>query len=157
MDKKYLASRVATANDAGLVVLLYEGLIDCLKDAKDQVQKRDDEVFEKNIEKIKDILTELLATLNGDSEIASKLRCIYGYVYKLITDGVIKKEQNKFEEAIKVVTPLYDAWIELEKQEFEKNKNKSNSNRPEIIAGATYGKGQLNNYVVNNENRWRRG
>ncbi|MCT4619781.1 MAG: flagellar export chaperone FliS [Marinisporobacter sp.] len=154
MDKKYLASRIATASDVGLVVILYEGLIDKLKSGIVYIEKRDEEAFKKTLDKGKNILVELVVTLRGDSEFANNLRSIYIYINNLMTQGLLKREVKKLEEAIQILKPLYDGWKELEQNEFKENKR---SSRPEIITGATYGKTNLNDYVINHENKWGRG
>ncbi|QZY54293.1 flagellar export chaperone FliS [Crassaminicella profunda] len=154
MDKKYLASRIATANDAGLVAILYEGLMDEIKEAIVCIDNQNKASFEKAIEKGKNILAELVITLKGDSEISKNLRSLYIYVNHLITLGQLNREKKKLQEAIHVLMPLYDGWKQLEQHEFEKREK---SSRPQIMTGATYGKGQLNDYVMNHENQWGRG
>ncbi|WZL73758.1 flagellar export chaperone FliS [Clostridiaceae bacterium 35-E11] len=155
MDEKYLASRVATANEAGLVALLYEGLIDTLKDAQKHLQERRIKEFAAKVDKAKNILAEFVSTLKGDSELANQLRSLYLYVNQRMTEGYLKKDSEKLEEAIKVLMPLYEGWKALEQQEFQENIG--NRNRPEIIAGATYGRGQLKDYVINHTDKWGRG
>lgn len=156
MDKKHIASRVATANEAGLIVLLYEGLLDQLNDMKKFVSESNEDFFEQKSDKARNILVELIATLKGDSDIANHLRSIYIFINKLIVEGRNKKEAKKFEEAIGILTPLQEAWKELEKQEFERLA-KDNEKKVEIFSGITYGKSKLNDYIINDEDRWQKG
>ncbi|KXZ39075.1 flagellar protein FliS [Alkalithermobacter thermoalcaliphilus JW-YL-7 = DSM 7308] len=153
IEKEYLASRVMTANDAQLVAILYEGLIDTINEAIENINEK--EKLERAVNKIRDILAELLSTLKGDSDIANNLRSLYIYINRLITDGQAKKDIQKFKDAIKVITPLYEGWSELgEKISKEEG---INPKKPAIVAGATYGKGHLNDYVVNDTNKWDKG
>ncbi|SHH36010.1 flagellar export chaperone FliS [Tepidibacter thalassicus] len=153
IEKEYLASRVATANEAQLVAILYEGLIDTLKESIDYIG--DKQNFNKSINKCRDIIAEFIATLKGDSEIANNYRSLYLYINKLITDADIKKDKTKLEEAIKIVTPLYEGWNELGEKMYRENIDKNKG--PRVVAGMTYGKGYINDYVVNSENRWEKG
>jgi len=161
IEKEYLANRIANANDAGLVALIYEGLIDTLQSGIEYIECGNKEKLNSSINKVREILAELLATLQGDSEISSNLRSLYVYVNKIVTQAELKEDKEKLEEAIKVITPLYEAWQELgEKEELEVGGAQvaaASTNRPAIVAGMTYGKGQLNDYVINNDDRWQKG
>lgn len=152
--KDYLSNRVATANDAELVAILFEGLIETLQEGMTSIESNDDVKLDYCIDKSKDILAELLSTLVGDSEIANNLRSLYVYVNKLMTEAHIKKDATKLQGAIKVVTPLHEAWKELAQKEFEKGVD---TQGPAIVAGVTYGKGQLKDYVMNDDERWKKG
>lgn len=160
IEKEYLSNRVATANDAQLVVIVYDGLIDTINSAIEYIENKDKEKLNTSINKIREILAELLSTLKGDSEIANNLRSIYVYINKLVTEAEIKQDKEKLEDAIKVINPLYEAWQELGEKEVNVSSdiNKIHKkSKPSIVAGMTYGKGQLNDYVVDDENRWNKG
>lgn len=157
IEKQYLSNRVLNANDAQLVAILYEGLIENLKDGMDYINAKAYIKLNANSQKNREIVAELLSTLQGNSEIAKNLRGIYLYVNTLITEGENKKDSKKLQEAIKVITPVYEAWEELGKKEAA-NKPISKPTGPAIVAGMTYGKGKLNDYVLNNSgNRWEKG
>ncbi|OPJ56038.1 flagellar export chaperone FliS [Alkalithermobacter paradoxus] len=155
IEKEYLASRVMSSNDAQLVAILYEGLIDTLNEGISYINKNEKENLDKSANKCRDIVSELLATLKGNSDIANNLRSLYIYTNKLITEGQVKKDESKFKDAIKVITPIYEAWVELGNEIAKKESTKPKG--PSIVSGATYGKGHLNDYVVNDSNRWDKG
>jgi flagellar protein FliS len=161
IEKEYLANRVANANESQLVALVYEGLIDTIKSAIGYIDEGNKEKLNASVNKVREILAELLATLQGDSEVAINLRSIYVYVNKIVTEAELKGDKGKLEEAIKVINPLYEAWQELgEKDEVATSLSSvdaTSTNRPAIVAGMTYGKGQLNDYVINNDDRWQKG
>lgn len=161
IEKEYLANRVATANDAQLVVIIYEGLIGRINTAIEDIDDGNREKLNTSINKIREILAELLTTLKGDSEIASNLRSIYVYINKLVTEAEIKEDKTKLTEAIKVINPIYEAWQELgQKGEVAVASDKDNipnKSKPSIVAGMTYGKGQLNDYVIDHGDRWGKG
>ncbi len=156
IEKEYLANRVANSNDAELVVILYEGLIDTLRDAIDSLEANslgDLNIF---IQKAREILAELLSTLQGDSEVANNLRRIYLYLNQLITGAYNNKDAEQLHLAIKVVTPIYEGWKELGDREGVQAQE-SPSKGPKIVAGMTYGKGQLTDYVIDDEDKWQKG
>ena len=156
IEKQYLANRIANANEAELVAIVYEGLIDSLKDGIDFLSINAEDRFNKSIEKSREILAELLSTLEGDTEIANNLRSLYFYINELITDASIDKDGEKLELAIKIITPVYEGWKELGTKEGGRDLEDTPQG-PQIVAGITYGKGQLNDYVVNNDSKWKKG
>lgn len=154
IEKEYLASRVAQANPAQLVEIVFEGLLDTINEAIVSIKDNDENKLKKSVYKAREIIAELLSTVQGQSEIAQNLKIMYIFLNKLITEGEIERDIEKLEKAVKIVTPLYEAWGELGAKEVAvATENKG----PSIVAGVTYGKGQLNDYVVNNEARWEKG
>ncbi len=139
---EYLSSRIATANEAQLVAIVYEGLIKSFKDSIVNIENKDDSLLNESINKSRNIIAELIATLKGDSEIAINYKSIYMYLNKLITTASIYKEIQTLEEAIEVVTPLYEGWSELGEKMFLESIEKGQTGK--IVAGMTYGKGYVN-------------
>ncbi len=152
--KEYLSNRVATANDAQLVAILYEGLIEVLSDAETAMVQENQQAVILGIDKGRDILAELISTLEGDTEIANNLRSLYLYVNQLMTESINHQNPLKLEEARSVLKPLYEGWSQLgESLQVDKKIDQS----PAIVSGLTYGKGQLTDHVVNQGDRWKKG
>ncbi|SNS48071.1 flagellar protein FliS [Anaerovirgula multivorans] len=156
IEKEYLANRIANANPAELVAILYEGLIDTLEDSLDYLRINAYKKLNNSTQKAREILAELLSTLQEDSEVADNLRSVYLYLNQLITEAENKKDIEKLQLAIKVITPIYEGWRELGEREGSQAAVQS-SEGPKIVAGMTYGKGQLNDYVVSGEKEWKKG
>jgi len=137
LNKEEMEKRISTANEAGLVAILYEVLIENFKDSIQCLEdKKYDELKYINSNS-RDILAQLISTLKGDSEIAGNLMSIYIYLNKLMTNGETKKDKTSFENSIKIVKPLYEGFRELEKEQ-----------NPKVVTGLTYGKGQLEECVL---------
>lgn len=156
IEKEYLANRIANANDTELVVILYEGLIDSLDDGIDYLKAKAYKELNSSMQKSREVLAELLSTLQGNSEIANNLRRIYLYINQLITEAENGKDKEKLSLAKKVIMPIYDGWRELGEKEGQQEAAEL-SKGPQIVAGMTYGKGQLNDYVINDKNEWQKG
>ncbi len=156
MNSKDLASRIATANESGLVAILYEGLIEILEQGYKDLQENQETFFKERIEKAKNVVAELLATLKGNSAIANQLRSLYVYIYRLITKAFLNQDGEKLEEAIRILIPLKEAWSVLENQEFEQSLQQKQK-KPQIVTGATYEKGALKDYVIDQPDKWGRG
>lgn len=147
---EYLSSRIASANEAELVAIMYEGFIKKCESCIESIEIDDKKSLNESIIKSRHIIAELLATLKGDSEIASNYRSIYMYLNQLLTFASISKDITKLEEAIKIVTPLYEGWSELGKKIFNENIEKGKD--VGVVSGMTYGKGYLNDDTATNGN-----
>lgn len=141
LNSEDLEKRISTTNEAGLVTILYEALIDNFKDSILAIGREDYNELNIINKNSRDILAELLATLKGDSDIANNLRDIYISVNKIITKGEIKKDLVSFEMAIKIIEPLHSGFSELERKV-----------NPKVVTGITYGKTNLDDYQVKGKN-----
>lgn len=137
LNREEIEKRISTTNEAGLVAILYEALIENFRDSMVAIEEEGFKELNHINRNSRDILAELLATLEGDSKIAQDLRSIYMFLNKIITDGENKKDKIYFEKAIDIVTPLYEGFREL-----EKNRD------PKVVTGMTYGKNNLDDYPI---------
>jgi len=142
------------ANPSQLVEILYEGLIDSLQNARLFLANNETGDFDFEIEKSREILSLLIATIKGNSDIAINSRSLYVFINQLITEAVNTKEVKKIDDAIKVATPLYEAWKELSNRSINEEQG---SKKVSVIAGMTYGKNSINTHVVSNEKQWQNG
>lgn len=145
---EFLESRIASANEAQLVALMYEGLIEKFNESIDCIKKDDIRSLNESISKSRAIIAELIATLRGDSDVSIDYKRIYIYLNELITSANISKDTSKLEEAISIVVPLLEGWAELGENMF-KESVESGKSTP-VMSGMTYGKGYLNDDISSN-------
>lgn len=136
-NREELEKRIVNANEAGLVVILYEALIDNFQKSIQAIKKEDYNELNSINKNSRDILNELIITLQGDSRIASDLKAIYLFLNILITNGENRKDIEVFEKAIKIIEPLYEGFHELEKEE-----------EPKVVTGMSYGKTGADDYSI---------
>lgn len=132
-----LEKRISTTNDAGLVAILFERLIDNFNKCILAINEKDDKKISIINSNSRDILAEFLVQFSGDDEISSNLREINFYINKLITEGEYKRDLSIFETCIKILTPICEGFQELEVKE-----------KPRAVAGLTYGKGNLGEHTL---------
>lgn len=137
LNKEEIEKRISSTNEAGLVSILYEAMIDNFKDSIDVIDKNDWNKLNYINNNSRDILAELLFTLRGDSNISNNLKEIYIYTNKIITIGENKKDKSYFETAIKIIQPLKEGFDQIEK-----------NIDPKVITGLTYGKSSLDDYQL---------
>jgi flagellin-specific chaperone FliS len=132
-----LEKRIATTNDAGLIAMLLERLIDNFKGCIAAIEEGDYEKVKDLNDHSRDILNELIYQFSGKDNISVNIREICIFVNKQITDGYIKKDVSIFDKCIKVIAPLLEGFKELEAKE-----------KPKAVTGITYGKGTLGEYTL---------
>ncbi len=108
----YLATQVATADRLQLVVMLYEGAIGFLEQAKEGMAAQDAARKGRYLGKALDILAELSASLNFSEsrELASQLFQLYTFMTQHLTRANLNWDIKAVEQVIAMLTTLKDAW-----------------------------------------------
>jgi flagellar protein FliS len=121
----YNQTRIYTATQRELLVMLYDGAIRFLKVARQGVEEKDIEKAHTNLIKAKRIVSELISTLNTkQGELASNLFSLYNYLFKKIVEANVKKEINPIEECIGILSTLREGWAELKGKTAEELRGK---------------------------------
>ncbi len=113
--KAYRTTNVITADPKKLVIMCYEGAIENLKIGKERLLQQDYEGKSKAFIKVKDIINELLCSLDFEKggQIAKNLESLYNYMLRRIMDGEIKKDTGAIEEVVGMLGELLSAWEEV--------------------------------------------
>ena len=113
---QYRQTEVGTADRGRLVVLLYEGAINFLKKAKNDVQEGNIEAKCNNITRAQDVIQELNNSLKMDEggEIAGNLRSLYFFMERYLVKAKIERDGiKKMDEVIAMLSSLCDVWVEI--------------------------------------------
>lgn len=119
---KYQEIHVKTADQGKLILMMYDGAIIFLQQAKELNRYKDYVGKYEKISKSQDILFELIAALNMDAgSIAMNLRSLYMYMIKRLFDANIKKDTIGIDESLKIMTELRGAWEKIVSKPERKN------------------------------------
>ncbi len=112
---QYRTARVATVRPADLVVQLYDGCIRFLRAAQTHHAAGDIAARGEALGRARAIVTELMATLDATHapELAGQLMALYDFVLDRITQSVTDADPERLDAAVRVLTPLRDAWAEV--------------------------------------------
>ena len=160
IDKQAYMLRISQAGPAQMVVINFEIIIDYLGSAKKIAiaattsEHMDD--FRADIQKAKNGLDELIASLNLETPLALGFYEIYKYIYKRISDVHYtldtKKAIEALNEVLELLNTLLIGWQETAKKEPQEEPQGGNA--PKVYAGLTYSKnGQANEYVEESSGR----
>ncbi len=110
--KKYREMEILTSSPAKLILILYDELIKCLNQAKEEISIKDIEKSHNLLVKSQGIIRELMCSLNLKAgEIAVNLYRIYEYMHYRLVQANLEKNIQMVEEVISLIKPLREAWI----------------------------------------------
>ena len=117
-QKKYQQTQVTTVDKGRLIVLLFEGAIKFLHQAKECAECNDISGKSSNINRVLDIIAELNQSLNltEGGELAVNLRQLYMFWSSHLLQAKIMKESTNIDDVIKMMDSLNEAWNQVVSQ-----------------------------------------
>jgi flagellar protein FliS len=111
----YRTTQVKSRSELELVVLLYDGLVRYLTDARNALVKRDLHAKRTAVARAMAILGHLQNTLDHQNggEIAAQLQALYIYITGRVIDGNLRGEIDALDEALNLIAPLREAWSDI--------------------------------------------
>ena len=121
----YKKASVNTLDQNKLIIMLYDGAIKNANFAVQYMESGEIEKVHDSLIKTKNIVTELLATLNMENggEIAKNLKSLYSYMFSLLIEANMEKKSKPVLTVIDLLKELRGAWIQIrEKKKPEEKK-----------------------------------
>lgn len=128
--QNYFANQVRTASPEKIMIMLYDGAIRFLRQARQAMEEGDRVGRLKKISRVVAILTELSNTLDFEKggEIAENLDGLYWYMIRELTSVNIRETVEPMDSAENILLELREAWVQAIAE-----------NKPETGAGAESG------------------
>lgn len=154
-EKKHsYTARITQANASELVVITYEIIEECIKEAKEDLEmsgKQKTEavekgVFEQELERARKLLNELMGSLDFSYEISLSLLNLYRYADKELAEALFGKKKEPLEHAERILGILKEGFEGVASQD---SRGPVMANTQKLYAGLTYGKHSLNEVFVN--------
>ena len=116
--KQYRQTQIDTTPKEQILLMLYDGAVRFLHQAKAGFAEKDIEKIHNNLIKVQNIITEFEATLDMETggEFAKNLYSLYEFMSRQLTIPNIRKDEAALEIVIKHMTELRDTWKEAVKQ-----------------------------------------
>ena len=141
VKKKEFTARITNANRSMLVVILYDMILEYIKEAEKCLEKSDLTGFAGELQKARECVKELVSALDMQYELSGELARLYLYVNRTITQSIVKREKVNIDSARNVITGLRESFAVVAEQD---KSPVLMENAQEIYAGLTYGKNSLN-------------
>ena len=132
----YKKASVNTLDQNKLIIMLYDGAIKNANFAVEYMKSGEIEKVHDSLIKTKNIVTELLATLNMEhgGEIAKNLKSLYSYMFSLLIEANMEKKSEPVLNVIDLLKELRGAWVQIreKKKPEEKKGNASDQDMMQI-------------------------
>lgn len=125
----YKQNSVTTASPGELTLMLYNGCIKFVHQAKKAIEVKDIEARNKYVQKAQAILNELMSTLNMDVALSKDMYNLYEYMYRQLTQANINNDVSILEEVEGLATDFRDTW----KQVIQMNRQQQ---QPQYASGS---------------------
>lgn len=114
-NEVYQRNQVTTARPEELTLMLYNGGIKFIQQAKLAIEKKDLPKAHSFIMKTQDIITELLSTLNMEYEISHKLQPLYDFIKRRLIEANLTKDKAILDEVQNILAEIKNTWSEAMK------------------------------------------
>jgi flagellar secretion chaperone FliS len=114
----YRRTEAQSATPLQLVVMLYDGALRFLAEARSAQQAGDIATRARAVRKVSAIIAECQSTLNLETggAVAVKLDGLYTYISARLIDITVKKDATAIDEVARLVATLREAWSQAATQ-----------------------------------------
>lgn len=114
----YQKNKYETASPHRLITMLYDGVIRFANQAISRIESEDIEGTNQAIQRMQDIVYELITCLNFDEgkDIAVQLNALYTYVIDLSVRSNLEKKIEPLQEAISIIKDIKSSWEQIGKE-----------------------------------------
>ncbi len=124
----YQQNSVTQSTPGELTLMLYNGCLKFLNQAKKGIETKDIELKNTNIQKAQSILRELMVTLDMSVPVSESMFSLYEYMVNRLIEANIKNDKEIVDEVIGYTTEFRDTW----KQVIQINRQKQYANIGEV-------------------------
>lgn len=115
----YQQNSLNTASPGDLTLMLYNGCLKFIQQAKVAMKAKNIEEKNTNLIKAQKIIQEFMVTLNMDVPMSKDLMAMYDYLYRRLVEANTKNDTTILDEVSGLVTEYRDTWkqvIQLNRQ-----------------------------------------
>ncbi|WP_156288320.1 flagellar export chaperone FliS [Oceanobacillus salinisoli] len=120
----YQNNSVNTASGGELTLMLYNGCIKFIKQATKDMNEKNYEAKNINIQKAQNIIQELMITLDHKIEISKQMMPLYEYMHFQLKEANVKNDPAILEEVLGFVTEFRDTWKQVISKTRQQNYTK---------------------------------
>ncbi|MDR0138775.1 flagellar export chaperone FliS [Metabacillus idriensis] len=118
----YQQNSVSTASPGELTLMLYNGCLKFIKQARQAIQQKNTQEKNLNLQKAQRIIQELMITLNPEAAVSESMMSMYDYMNRRLVEANISNDLAILDEVEEYVTEFRDTWKQViqstRKQQF---------------------------------------
>ena len=138
--------RVSQASPCELVVIMYDIILDDVKNAREAKKAGDEKQYQADLVHAGKFVNELMDALDFSQQISFRLMSLYIYVNKMLVKARINKKWDSLNDVELVIERLRAGYDGIKDQDTS---GPVMQNVQQVYAGLTYGKGTLNETYLN--------
>ena len=138
--------RVSQASPCELVVIMYDLILDDVKNAREAKKAGDEKQYQADLVHAGKFVNELMDALDFSQQISFRLMSLYIYVNKMLVKARINKKWDSLNDVELVIEKLRAGYDGIKDQDTS---GPVMQNVQQVYAGLTYGKGTLNETYLN--------
>ncbi len=142
--KQEFTSRVASANRTELIVIMYDMILENIKESREAIEKEEWSTLREEIKQARGVVNELMKSLDFHYSLASILMDLYISADKRLTLVPGNRDPKELDEVEEMIRKLRSDFNEIAKEDHSKPVME---NSEAIYSGLTYGKNSLNESV----------
>jgi flagellar protein FliS len=112
----YRKTTVETSAPGKLLLMLYDGAIRYIDNAREAISQKDINMAHSQIVKAEDIIVELTTSLNMEYDISNHLSRLYEYLHYQLVQANLEKDIQKLDEVKGFLVDLRNTWEEAVKK-----------------------------------------
>lgn len=109
----YQNNSVNTATGGELTLMLYNGCMKFIKQAKRELENNAYEEKNKNIQKAQNIIRELMLTLDPEVAISKEIMPLYDFILHCLQEANTKHDPSMLDRALELVVDFRDTWKQV--------------------------------------------
>ncbi|QZT33939.1 flagellar export chaperone FliS [Caldalkalibacillus thermarum TA2.A1] len=109
----YKHNAVQTASPGELTLMLYNGCLNFIKQARQAIEEDNIQERNKYMQKAQDIIRELMVTLNTDYAVVKDMLRMYDYILRRLIEANINNDTAILDEVETYVSQFRDTWKEV--------------------------------------------
>lgn len=138
--------RVSQASPCELVVIMYDIILDDIKNAKKAKTEGNIKQYQDELVHAGKMVNELMDALDFSQQISFRLMSLYIYVNKMLIKARVSKKWDSLSDVETVIEKLRVGFDGIKEQDTT---GPVMQNVQQVYAGLTYGKGKLNETYLN--------
>ena len=138
--------RVSQASPCELVVIMYDIILDDVKNAREAKAAGDEKQYQADLIHAGKLVNELMDSLDFSQAVSFRLMSLYIYVNKMLVKARISKKWDSLTDVELVIEKLRTGFDGIKGQDTN---GPVMQNVQQVYAGLTYGKGTLNETYYN--------
>jgi flagellar protein FliS len=111
--KKYQSNSVNTASPGELTLMLYNGGIKFISQAKKDLEIKNTTGKNKNIQKAQNVINELMVTLNMDYEVSKNMMALYEYMKRRLVEANLNNDVSILNEVEGYLVEFRETWKQV--------------------------------------------